>query len=280
MTPLMTITVHLDPVVEVGPFELTWHGMMTAAGLLVGALVAARFARRVGLDPARVSTLVIVAAAAGIAGARLFFLALNDPAALAAPAAWLGTHGFAIYGALLAALIGVGVYLRRASLPVRYLDALAYGFPFGLAVGRIGDVVNGEHFGPPTSQPWGIRWTHPDVLAPSAEVAYHSGGLYEVVLALVIVAVVVPAARRLTMPTDLLWLVLALYGAGRLLMFFWRDDSEAAVLGLHTAQLVSVGFVGLALAGASARRRGGLRLSLGAALGRRPPWSGMRRTHR
>lgn len=261
MTPLMTITVHLDPVIDVGPFKLAWHGMMSAAGLLVGALVAARFAKRVGLDPARISTLVIVAAAAGIAGARLFFLALDDPAGLVDPAAWLGTHGFAIYGALLAALIAVGVYLRRASLPVRYLDALAYGFPFGLALGRIGDVVNGEHFGPATSQPWGIRWTHPDALAPSAQVAYHSGGLYEVVLALVIAAVVVPAAPRLTMPTDLLWLVLALYGAGRLLMFFWREDSATAVLGLNTAQLVSVEFIGLAVAGASVRRRRGLRPS-------------------
>lgn len=67
---------------------------------------------------------------------------------------------------------------------------MAYAFPAGKAIGRLGDVINGEHFGPPTGRPWGIRYTHPEALTPDPGVAYHPGGLYEVVLALAMLALV------------------------------------------------------------------------------------------
>jgi len=34
-----------------------------------------------------------------------------------------------------------------------------------------------------TNAPWGVRNAHPDADVPSGEVGYHSGGLYEMVLA-------------------------------------------------------------------------------------------------
>lgn len=67
--------------------------------------------------------------------------------------------------------------LRRSRLDVRYLDAMAVGFPLAMAVGRLGDVINGEHYGPATNAPWGVRNAHPDADVPSGEVGYHSGGL-------------------------------------------------------------------------------------------------------
>ncbi len=75
------------------------------------------------------------------------------------------------------AAAAIALYVRRAGLPLRSLDVLAVGLPLGVAVGRIGDVINGEHFGPPTDFALGVRNTHPDALVPSPEVTYHSGGL-------------------------------------------------------------------------------------------------------
>ena len=49
--------------------------------------------------------------------------------------------------------------LRRRQLSLRYLDALAAGFPLGMAVGRIGDVISGEHYGPATTVAWASRMT-------------------------------------------------------------------------------------------------------------------------
>ncbi len=78
--------------------------------------------------------------------------------------------GFAFYGALIAGALAVGAYLWRAKLSVPYLDALAAGFPLGMAVGRIGDVINGEHYGPPSADPWGFRYTDPAHPPPSSHV--------------------------------------------------------------------------------------------------------------
>jgi phosphatidylglycerol---prolipoprotein diacylglyceryl transferase len=196
----------------------------------------------------------VVVTLAGIVGSRLFYLAVNEPAALARPGEWLGRYGFAFYGALIAGPIAAAWYLRRRGGFV-YLDALAAGFPLGMAVGRLGDVVNGEHYGPPTDVAWGIHYTHPDAEVPSSAISYHSGGLYEVVLALLILSIVWPLRHRLRWRTALLWSVIALYGLGRFAMFFWRSDSEAAVAGLNEAQVVSLALVASAAAGAWATRR-------------------------
>lgn len=254
------ITIGIDPTIELGPLTLAWHGLMIAVGIWVGAWLAARYARERGLDPERVLALVLVVAVAGIVGARLFYLAIDDAAALLSPDDWLGARGFAFYGALILGPVAVWIYLRRERLSVRYLDALAAGFPLGMAVGRIGDVINGEHFGPPSSLPWAFRHTHPDADVPNALVSYHSGGFYEVVLAVVIFAIVWPLRHRFQRPLMLLWTVVALYGAGRFVMFFYRSDSEPLAIGLNEAQWTSAALVAAAAIGAwwvarRARRR-------------------------
>ncbi|MBA2763212.1 MAG: prolipoprotein diacylglyceryl transferase [Thermoleophilaceae bacterium] len=244
------ITIGIDPTIELGPLTLAWHGFAIALGVLAGAWVAARYARERGLDPERVTSLVLIVALSGIVGARFFYLAVAEPGALLRPQEWVGTTGFAFYGALILAPIAVALYLRRERLTPRYLDALAAGFPLGMAVGRIGDVINGEHYGPPSDLPWAFRYTHPDADVPSTVLAYHSGGFYEVVLALGMLAVVWPLRHRLRRPLMLLWAVIALYGAGRFVMFFFRSDSEALALGLNEAQWTSLALMAAAAVGA------------------------------
>ena len=253
------ITIGLDPEIHVGPLTLAWHGLTIAIGILVGTLVATRYARTRELDAERIQTLVIILVFAGIAGSRLLYLAQHNPAGLVNPADWLGTRGFSFYGALVGAPAAVALYLYRARLPVRYLDALAAGFPVGMAVGRIGDLINGEHHGGPSDLPWAIRYTHPDASVPTPDLAYHSGGLYEIVLSLVMVAVLTPLWRRLRAPAALLFATTLLYAVGRFFMFFARDDS-GMTLGLKGAQWLSVVLAAASAVGlwlAVRRARGG-----------------------
>lgn len=120
----------------------------------------------------------------------------------------------------------------------------------GLTI-AIGDVINGEHYGPATDFFLGVRNTHPDALTPSPEIAYHSGGLYEVLLAAIVFVIAWPLRKRLTRPLALMWLVIALLAAGRFLQFFWRsDDSADLALGLETAQWTSLAILAVAAFGA------------------------------
>jgi hypothetical protein len=149
-----------------------------------------------------------------------------------------------IFGAAAAAF-----FFRRLGLGLSYLDAIAAGFPLGMAVGRFGDLINGEHYGASSDLPWAIRYVNPAAEVPSNAVAYHSGGLYEIVLALAVAAVVWALRDRLRRPGQLLWTVVGLYAAGRFVMFFYRADSETLALGLNSSQWISLALVAVAAAG-------------------------------
>jgi len=182
LAPPALITIGIDPTIEVGPITVAWHGLTIAIGILVGGVVAASEARRRDLDPERLYAIGLIVAIAALIGGRVFFVV--EHGLLTDPGAWFSSTGFTFYGGFIAAAASIVLYLRRERLSLAYLDAIAVGLPLGLAVGRIGDVINGEHFGPATDFFLGVRNAHPDALTPSPDLVYHSGGLYEVMLGL------------------------------------------------------------------------------------------------
>jgi phosphatidylglycerol---prolipoprotein diacylglyceryl transferase len=242
------ITIGIDPTIEIGPITLAWHGLTIAIGVVVGGLAAAYDCRRRGLEPERLYTVGVILVAGALVGGRAFYLL--EQGRLDDLGAWFSTTGFTFYGGFIAAALGIVYYVRRERLSLSYLDAIAAGLPLGIAVGRIGDVINGEHYGPATDFFLGVRNTHPDALTPNPDVAYHSGGLYEVLIAVIVFAIAWPLRKRLKQPLALMWLVIALFAFGRFLEFFLRSDSADLALGLEIAQWTSLGLLAIAGAGA------------------------------
>ena len=201
----------------------------------------------------------MIVVAGALVGGRAFYLA--EHGGLLHPDAWVGSRGFTFYGGFIVAAVGIPIYVWRHRLPAQYLDVVAFGLPLGLAIGRIGDVINGEHYGPPTNFFLGVRNTNPHADVPSQDVAYHSGGLYEVLIGATVFAIVVLLRRRLRRPTAMTWLVIALLAAGRFIEFFVRSDSAESALGLEVAQWMSLGLLAVAGVGAwlTLARRGGVR---------------------
>jgi phosphatidylglycerol---prolipoprotein diacylglyceryl transferase len=255
------ITIGIDPTIEIGPITLAWHGLTIAIGIVVGGVAAAFEARRRGLEPERLYVIGLILVIGALVGGRAFYLL--EHGRLDDLGGWFGTTGFTFYGGFIAAALGIVYYVRRERLSPFYLDAVAAGLPLGIAVGRIGDVINGEHYGPATDFILGVRNTHPDALTPSPDVAYHSGGLYEVLIAAIVFAIAWPLRKRLKRPLALMWLVIALFAVGRFFEFFLRSDSADLAIGLEIAQWTSLGL--LAIAGV------GSWLTLGPRRNQRPP---------
>jgi phosphatidylglycerol:prolipoprotein diacylglycerol transferase len=249
------ITIGIDPTIELGPVTIAWHGLTIAIGVVVGGVAVASDARRRGLDPERVYAIGMILVVGALVGGRAFYLLEHGE--LDDPGAWLGTTGFTFYGGFIAAALGIAYYIRRQRLSVSYLDAIAAGLPLGLAIGRLGDVINGEHYGPASSFFLAVRNTHPDALTPNPELAYHSGGLYEVLIGAIVFAIAWPLRKHLRRPLALMWLVLALLAVGRFFEFFLRSDSAGLALGLEIAQWTSLLLLAIAAAGAwlTLRRR-------------------------
>jgi phosphatidylglycerol---prolipoprotein diacylglyceryl transferase len=245
---LSTITIGIDPTIHIGPVTLAWHGITIAIGILVGGIVAAFEARRRGLDREPLNAIGMILVAGALVGGRLYYLA--EHGGLLDPGDWLGSRGFTFYGGFIAAAVGIALYVWRKRLTVEYLDAVAFGLPLGIAIGRVGDIINGEHYGPATNFFLGVRNTNPDADVPSPDVAYHSGGLYEALLGAFVFSVVLAFRERLTRPTAMTWLVIALLSAGRFVEFFVRSDSDKVALGLEVAQWTSLGLFALAALGA------------------------------
>ena len=252
MSPLAIITIGIDPTIEIGPLTLAWHGITIAIGIMIGGLAAGYIARERGLDTEPLYTIGSLLAIGGLVGGKIFYaIERGDLSSL------VSTKGFTFNGGVILAAILIAGYVRREHLDRAYLDIVAVGLPLGVAIGRIGDVINGEHYGEQSDFALAVRNTHPDAGTPDPELAYHSGGLYEVILATIIFAIVWPLRHRMRHPTLLMWLVLALFAVGRFFEFFLRSDSVETTLGLSSAQWTSVVLLVVAAVGAVLAVRAG-----------------------
>jgi hypothetical protein len=107
---LSVITIGVDPTIEVGPLTLAWHGITIALGILIGAVAAGVEARRRGLSTAPLYAIGVIVVAGALIGGRAFYLGEHDH--LLDPGEWIGARGFTLYGGMIAAALGIGVYLR------------------------------------------------------------------------------------------------------------------------------------------------------------------------
>jgi phosphatidylglycerol---prolipoprotein diacylglyceryl transferase len=254
-TSLSVITIGIDPTINLGPFTIAWHGLTIAIGIVIGGIAVAHDVRRRALEPDRIYAIGMILVIGALVGSRAFYLLEHGQ--LDDPGAWFGTTGFTFYGGFIAAALGIAYYIRRQRLSLSYLDAIAAGLPLGLAIGRIGDVINGEHYGPPSDFFLAVRNSHPDALTPNPDLGYHSGGLYEVLIGAIVFAIVWPLRKRLEpRPLALMWLMLALLALGRFFEFFLRSDSGDLALGLETAQWTSLLLLTVSLGGAWVTLRG------------------------
>lgn len=238
-----------DPDLHLGPLRTSWHALFgivaMAAGVVVGVSLAAR---RCGLGPSY--NCALAGLFGGLVGSRLFHVVdeaqryLADPASVLA--VWNG--GASITGGIVGGLLVGGLAARRQRLALgEVFDAGAVGLPVGMAVGRVGDLINGEHWATSCADlPWCVRYTHPATFGQREYV--HPAVAYELVWDLVI-ALVLLALRRAGILRGAHALVfLGLYGIGRFALGAVRLDPLFA-LGMSQAQLVSIGFALFAVAG-------------------------------
>ncbi len=262
------------------------YGVAIAVAFVLGILLTARHARKVGLkfnDFVDMGFWVVIAA---IVGGRVFYILFNLSDYLRKPIAivqiWQG--GLIFYGGLFAAVLTAIIFMRRRGIPV-WLggDLIAPQIALGYAITRVGCFLNGCCYGEATSLPWGVKFPpgcgagryigelsfaaffsgQPDVV-----IRLHPVQLYAVAANLVIFVVLLLAWRRRSFDGQIFWGYLVLYPIYRFAVEFIRGDNQPLVLGLTTAQIMSITLIGCALAAwFNLRSRGVIH---GAAKGRTP----------
>jgi phosphatidylglycerol:prolipoprotein diacylglycerol transferase len=208
--------------------------------------------------------MLVVAVLLAIVGARLYHV-ISEPQGtplgwsyykenpLAILAIWRG--GLGIYGAIVGGALGVLLYTRAHHLrSLRWLDFCAPGMAIGQAIGRWGNYMNRELYGPPTDLPWGLhipaRYRIPpytDLTRYPLDTRFHPTFLYESLaalgLCLLLLWFATHRARQLK-EGDLLLGYLIGYSVIRFFTEFLRPDAWM-LGGIAAAQVVALGLVAL-----------------------------------
>ncbi len=244
MIPLKII-IDLEPnLFKVGPFLITWHGVFAVLGILAGARLGLWLLSKDGVDVSRGADGVAWMVVIGLIGARLLYVWENFKlfSGQLGRIFLITEGGISQWGGLFGAMVGAYIWARRNSYSYwKIMDAAGAAAMIGLAIGRIGDVINGEHHGTPTNLPWGVEYVNADTLGTPGQVV-HPEVAYEMILTLVVLGALLPFHQRLKarLPDGVLGLIyLGLYGAGRFFLSYMRTD-PAVFAGLRQAQLASL----------------------------------------
>jgi phosphatidylglycerol---prolipoprotein diacylglyceryl transferase len=258
-----------------GPLEVRWYGIAYVAAILAGAWLAFRLARARGERTDVIVDGLIVAAVAALIGGRAYHVIdqwayyKDHLAQIVLPP----YSGLGIYGGLFTGLLAVVWYARRRGISFwRWADILAPCILLAQAVGRWGNFMNQELYGPPTNLPWGIaiqcryrvaEYACPVGSDPSSTLGQHFTPLffYESMLSLLGVGGMIflwsrlTARRRLLIAGDVGLLYFVWYGVERSVLETLRSGWNWTFFGLATAQLVGLSAAVVALAAILFRHR-------------------------
>ena len=218
---------HFNPVAfSIGPLHVRWYGIMYLASFL---LVWAGLRSRADLPWSRVrrphvDDVVFYGALGAIVGGRVGYMLVyglqelvSDP--LSIFTVWKG--GMSFHGGLSGVLIAMYLYGRRVGLRFfEITDAIAPWCAGGIFLVRMGNFINGELWGKPTSADawWGVVFDG---------VPRHASQLYEGFLEGIVVCVVLWLYTRRPRPLMATsGLFLFLYGVFRTLVEFVRVPDE------------------------------------------------------
>ncbi len=251
----LTIDINIDPTLaDIGPFTLTWHGLFTAVGIIAGVSLSVWLAQKDGFPAEFGQEVALVGVPCAIVGARLFFVFEHwDKFSDNIPGIVLDITegGITLYGGLIGGALGGLLYGIWRKWPVGIgLDAAAPGMILGQAIGRIGDLINGEHLATPSDLPWAVRYTNPNTLGEIGRSVHPTAGGYELLADLAILAILLFVARRyITIPGWSFCLYMVLYAVVRFWLSEFRFD-EQTLGGIPLPQLSSAVVAGVAVAAA------------------------------
>jgi phosphatidylglycerol:prolipoprotein diacylglycerol transferase len=249
--PLLTININIDPTMfDLGPFTLTYHGLFTAIGIIGGVSLSVWLAQKDGIPSEIAQEIALVGVPCAILGARLFYVFEHwdrfgsDPVRIVTG---ITEGGITLYGGLLGGVFGGLAYSLWHKWPIAItFDAAAPGMVLGQGIGRIGDLINGEHLAKASDLPWAFRYTNPNTLGELGKSVHPTAGGYELVGDFVILGILLVLRGRIKTPGWVFCSYIAMYAIMRFVLSYTRLD-EQEFYRIPVPQLVSGLLLGVAV---------------------------------
>jgi len=228
---------NINPVaLSLGPVQIHWYGLMYLFGIGISWWLLAKFRlTRLGENFTKdnLSDLIFWAAVGIIAGGRLgYVLFYNFNEFIQAPwlivQVWRG--GMSFHGGLIGVIVCLWIFARKHNLGFfAVIDFIAPVVPIGLGLGRIGNFINAELWGKPTSASWGMIFPY---YSDPLQLPRHPSQLYQFLLEGVILFTVLWIFSQKKRPTmAAAGLFSLLYGIFRFAVEFVRmPDAQLGYL--------------------------------------------------
>jgi phosphatidylglycerol:prolipoprotein diacylglycerol transferase len=238
-----------DPIaLQIGPLAVHWYGLMYLAGFAL-VWVFGRLRIRKGhtdLTVRDLEDLIFYCVLGVVVGGRLGYVLFYKPAEyLGNPLhiLYLWEGGMSFHGGLIGVVAVLLLFARKHKKSLLEIgDFIAPLVPLGLATGRLGNFINGELWGRPTTLPWGMLFPQTGDGLPR-----HPSQLYEMGLEGIVLFVILWWLARKPRPAGHLSAFFLIgYGTFRFLVEFTREpDAFLGFIagGLTMGQLLSLPMV-------------------------------------
>ena len=191
LLPILEERVWLDGAETSLGLPIRGYGTFVLLGMIAGMAVTVRRASQLGISTDTIYSLAFWMFVCGIVGARIFYV-IQKWEEFSSPQIWeligrvlkLTEGGLVVYGALIGGLIGAVAFLRSRQLSLLGVaDLITPGMALGLALGRIGCLMNGCCYGDVCRHSWAVTFpryssVHKTAESPPYGFQHRSGQFY------------------------------------------------------------------------------------------------------
>ncbi len=229
----------IDPVLlELGPFEIRYYGIVYALGFVLVYLFLKHFISKgklKNMSVKKLDDLILYILLGTVIGARFFNFVFYHPSVfwtnpLEVLKIWNG--GLSFHGGLIGVVFATWLFSKKHKVKfISLFDAIAIPASLGLAFGRLANFTNHELYGPITSVPWCVEFL-------SAAGCRHPYQIYASLSHFIMFGLVLYIYGKQKKEGTAFWSFIFTYGFFRFVTDFWRV--EWRYLGISVGQYLSL----------------------------------------
>lgn len=256
---LLSITWNVSPTLfHLGGMEIRWYGLLYACAFIVSYILLKKMFKKEGVDVVYLDRLTFYCFLAVVIGARLGHCLFYDftyyshhiiemilPIKETADGwRFSGYQGLASHGGAIGIIIALIIYSRKTNIPFMWVvERLVIAICFAGVLIRLGNLMNSEIYGFPTTLPWGFVFVR-----DHQTVACHPTQLYEALsyLAIGLVLYYLLNSKNKRINQGMIFgLFLALLFGVRFLLEFLKNNQESweDSLPIDMGQILSIPFI-------------------------------------
>jgi len=228
-----------NDILKIGSLSIHGYGLMIGIGVIVALVVAAKRAKKRGLNTDFVYSLGLVTLVFGFIGAKLLYCIVEIESFLNEPMRVLSGSGFVLYGGIIGGILTAMIYCKYKKAGFfEYFDLAVPSVALAQGFGRIGCFLAGCCYGRETDSAIGIMF-HNSSIAPNGiklipTQLFSSAGNFLIAIVLLLYA----RKDRKTGKVGALYLIF--YSVGRFIIEFFRNDYRGNIGILSTSQFISL----------------------------------------